>query len=71
MSPAFLEAFWHAGQQRHHKSVLGITYVHSVLAGRLFTRVSLGKRPEQRVGKSVLAEVGEHLILDLESRELS
>ena len=29
-----------------------------------------GTHPEERVGKSVLAEVGENLVLDLESREV-
>ena len=47
-----------------------VTYVHGVLAGRLLAGVTLSQCPEERVGESVLAEVGEDLILNLESREL-
>jgi hypothetical protein len=47
------------------------THVHSVLASGLFASVALSKRPEERIGERVLAEVGKDLILDLESSELS
>jgi hypothetical protein len=53
----------------HLSSVLG-SVVHGILTGRLLASVTLSQRPEERVGESVLAEVGENLILDLESREV-
>jgi hypothetical protein len=72
MSPAFLEAFWKAPVSDCSRSVgQTVTHVHSVLAGGLFASVALGKRPEERVGERILAEIGKHLILDLESGELS
>jgi hypothetical protein len=49
---------------------LRCTHVHGVLTGGDFASVALSKGPEERVGKSVLAEVGQDLVLDLESREL-
>ena len=53
----------------HLSSVLG-SVVHGILTGTLLASVTLSQRPEERVGESVLAEVGENLILDLESREV-
>ena len=53
----------------HVSSVLG-SIVHGVLTRRLLASVTLSQRPEERVGKGVLAEVGENLILNLESREV-
>jgi hypothetical protein len=45
----------------------GITYVHSIAAGGLFTGVTFGKSPVEGVGKSIFTHVGENLIIDLES----
>lgn len=50
----------------HLASVLG-GVVHGVLTRRLLASVALRQRPVERVGKSVLAEVGENLVLNLES----
>jgi hypothetical protein len=53
----------------HLSSVLrGV--VHGVLTRRLLASVALGQRPVERVGKSILAEVGENLVLNLESGEI-
>lgn len=48
----------------------GDTYVHSVTTGRLLASVSLSKSPVEGVGESVLLEVGELSIVDLESGEV-
>ena len=53
----------------HLSSVLG-SVVHGVLTRRLLASVTLSQRPEERVGESVLAEVGEYLVLNLESGEV-
>lgn len=53
----------------HLARILG-SIVHGVLARRLLASMALSQRPEERVGKSVLAEVGEHLVLNLERREV-
>lgn len=50
--------------------ILSYTYVHSVAAGGLLASVTLSKSPVQAVGESVLAEVGEDSVVDLESREV-
>jgi hypothetical protein len=47
-----------------------VTHVHGVAAGRDLAGVALGESPVEGVGKGVLAEVGEHLLLDLESGEV-
>ena len=39
--------------------------VHGVTTSRLLASVTLGKSPEERVGKSVLPEVAESVILNL------
>jgi hypothetical protein len=46
------------------------TYIHGVAAGRDFTGMTLGKSPVERVGKGVLAEVGEQVFIDLERGEV-
>lgn len=43
------------------------TYVHGIATGRLLAGVALGKSPIQGVGKAVLAEVGEDVVVSLES----
>jgi hypothetical protein len=53
----------------HVSGVLG-SVVHGVLTRRLLASVTLSQRPEERVGESVLAEVGENLVLDLERGEV-
>ena len=53
----------------HLSGVLG-SIVHGVLTRRLLASVALGQRPVERVGKSVLTEVGENLVLNLESGEV-
>jgi hypothetical protein len=53
----------------HVSGVLG-SVVHGVLTRRLLASVALSQRPEERVGKSVLAEVRENLVLNLESGEV-
>ena len=53
----------------HLSGVLG-GIVHGVLTRRLLASMALGQRPVERVGKGVLTEVGENLVLNLESREV-
>jgi hypothetical protein len=53
----------------HLAGVLG-SVVHGVAAGGLLASVALGKSPEERVGKCVLAEAGEDGLVDLEGREV-
>lgn len=43
------------------------TYIHGISSGRLLASVTLGKRPVQRVGESVFAEVAENFVVNLES----
>lgn len=72
ISPAFLEAFCSTGQQliRDSAGTDAVTYVHSVSAGRLLAGVTLSKTPVDGVGESVLLQVGQELLIDLESREV-
>ena len=53
----------------HLAGVLG-GVVHGVAAGGLLASVTLGKSPEEGVGKSVLAKAGENGLVDLEGREV-
>ena len=53
----------------HLAGVLG-GVVHGVTAGGLLAGVTLGKSPEEGVGKSVLAEAGEDSLVDLERGEV-
>lgn len=53
----------------HLAGVLG-GVVHGVTAGGLLAGVTLGKGPEEGVGKSVLAKAGEDSLVDLEGREV-
>jgi hypothetical protein len=46
------------------------TYVHGISAGRLLAGVTLSESPEEGVGKAVLAEVAENLLINLESGEI-
>ena len=48
----------------------GQTHVHGVAAGGDLAGVALGQSPEDGVGKGVLAEVGEQLVIDLEGGEV-
>lgn len=72
ISPAFLEAFY----RRVSVTTVAIggisagTYVHSVSASRLLAGVTLSKTPVDGVGKSVFLQVGQELLVDLESREV-
>jgi hypothetical protein len=43
------------------------THVHGVATGRDLASVALGQSPVEGVGQGVLAEVGEKLLIDLES----
>jgi len=43
-----------------------MAYIHGALAGRLFTGVALCQSPVEGVGKRVLAEVGQELLINLE-----
>jgi len=47
-----------------------MTHIHGVAAGRDLAGVALGQSPVEGVGKGVLAEVGQHLLLNLESGEV-
>lgn len=47
-----------------------MTHIHGVAAGRDLAGVALGQSPVEGVGKGVLAEVGQYLLLDLESGEV-
>lgn len=71
ISPAFLEAFCGIFVSKHVqriiRSVSVKTYVHGIATGRLLAGVALGKSPIQGVGKAVLAEVGEDVVVSLES----
>ena len=53
----------------HVAGVLG-RVVHGVAAGRLLAGVALGQSPVEAVGQSVLAKVGEDLVIDLERGEV-
>jgi hypothetical protein len=53
----------------HLTSVLG-GIVHGVSAGRLLAGVTLSESPEEGVGKAVLAEVAENLLINLEGGEI-
>ena len=44
--------------------------VHGVTTGRLFASVTLCKRPVERVGESVLSQVTENLVINLERGEV-
>jgi hypothetical protein len=46
------------------------TYVHGVSAGRLLAGVTFSESPEEGVGKAVLAEVAENLLINLEGGEI-
>jgi hypothetical protein len=46
------------------------TYVHSVSSGRLLAGVTLSQGPVEGVGKAVLAEVAESIVLNLEGRDV-
>jgi hypothetical protein len=72
MSPAFLEAFCGESGQTHGGGEYreATTHIHGVAAGRDFAGVALGQSPEEGVGKGVLAEVGEHILVDLEGGEV-
>ena len=53
----------------HLTGVLG-GVVHGVATGRLLASVTLGKSPEEGVGKGVLAEAGKDRLVNLEGREV-
>jgi len=53
----------------HVTRVLG-GVVHGVTTSRLFAGVALGKSPEERVSESVLAEVADDFVVNLESGEV-
>lgn len=53
--------FWK--MRGHHVS--SVTYVHGVSSGRDLAGVALGQSPVQVVGKAVLAEVGQSILIDL------
>jgi hypothetical protein len=53
----------------HLTSVLG-GIVHGVSAGRLLAGVTFSESPEEGVGKAVLAEVAENLLINLEGGEI-
>jgi len=53
----------------HVTGVLG-GVVHGVAAGRLFAGVAFGESPEERVGESVLAEVADDFVVNLEGGEV-
>jgi hypothetical protein len=48
----------------------GNTYIHSITTSRLLTSMTLGESPEQGVCQGIFAEVGEDLIVNLESSEV-
>lgn len=47
-----------------------VTYVHGVSAGRLLAGMTLSKTPVDGIGESVLLQVGQELLVDLEGREV-
>lgn len=47
-----------------------MTYVHGISAGRLLAGVTLGQTPVNSVGKRVFPEVGQELLINLESGEV-
>lgn len=47
-----------------------VTYVHGVSTGRDLAGVTLSQSPVDGVGKSVLAEVGDELLIDLKGGEV-
>lgn len=47
-----------------------MTYVHGVATGRDLAGVTLSQSPVDGVGKSVLAEVGDELLVDLKGGEV-
>lgn len=47
-----------------------VTYVHSVSASRLLTGVTLSKTPVDCVGEGVFLQVGQELLVNLESGEV-
>lgn len=49
---------------------MAYTYVHSAAAGRDLAGVALGQSPEKGVGQSVLAEVGDLVLISLEGKEV-
>lgn len=53
----------------HLTGVLG-GVVHSVATGRLLAGVALSQTPEDGVGESVLAQVGEELLIGLEGGDV-
>ena len=73
ISPAFLEAFCGDICQKTRRRVQGEdgqTHIHGVAAGGDLAGVALGQSPEEGVGKGVLAEVGQQLVINLEGGEV-
>jgi hypothetical protein len=46
------------------------TYIHGITTSRLFTGVSFSKCPEESVGQSIFAEVGENLVIDFKGSKV-
>lgn len=64
---------WNSGKYAAslpQKAKKACTYVHGISAGRDFASVALGQTPVDGVGEGVLPQVGQKLLIDLESREV-
>lgn len=78
ISPAFLEAFCRDSvstftshkAEKSSREDLCFTYVHGISAGRDFASVALSQTPVDGVGERVFSQVGQELLVDLESREV-
>ena len=65
----------HSKEKRHHILVDHLTSVlggvlHGVAASGNLTSVTLGHGPEEVVGKGVLAEAGQSLVVNLVGRDV-
>lgn len=47
-----------------------MTHIHGITTSRDLAGVAFGESPEEGVGQSIFAEVGEGLVLELESSEV-